>query len=348
MKEFDELTKLGRVRRMRRLARVALDTYGLGEARFRFLLQAGNTLFRVWGSDPTGNATDEDLFETDQYLLRIHNPGDQASDAIKLELAWLAAIRRDADLPVPEPVPTPDDALVTRVTVPGIQGARDCSLLRWLKGRFVTTGIRPHHFRAQGRLMARLHDHAANWQPPPGLTKRRLDWDGLFSDDSGAGIPARKVWPLLSDSDCELFKIVADKVRRVMDEWGTGPEVYGLIHADCGVDANVLFRRGEARIIDFDGSGFGYWIFDLAVALEHCWEDAAFPQYRQALLEGYSEIRPLPETQVGQMELFLAAFYVYITLWATGAAHRNPDSRRWLVRWRRRAVTYIERYLAGS
>ena len=48
MKPYDKLTYLGRVRRMRQLARVALDTYGLPSARFKLLRQAGNTLYRVY------------------------------------------------------------------------------------------------------------------------------------------------------------------------------------------------------------------------------------------------------------------------------------------------------------
>jgi hypothetical protein len=36
--------------------------------------------------------------------------------------------------------------------------------------------------------MARLHNFAARWQPPAGLTKRRFDWDGLFQDGVGSGM----------------------------------------------------------------------------------------------------------------------------------------------------------------
>ena len=52
-----------------------------------------------------------------------------------------------------------------------------------------------------------------------------------------------------------------------MEDWGKEPDVYGLIHADLGTKANVLFNKGEARAIDFDDGGFGYWTYDLAVPL---------------------------------------------------------------------------------
>src|SRR5512139_3114423 len=162
MKPFEELSYLGRIRRMRQLAQVALDDYGFTDARFTFLRQAGNTLFRVNEINPISTARAE-RYTPGQYMLRIHQPGYQTTEAIELELMWLAAMCREANLPVPEPVPTLDDKLLIQVSIPGIPGERKCSLLRWVKGRFLTQGIGPQHYKAQGRLMGRLHDYAAHW-----------------------------------------------------------------------------------------------------------------------------------------------------------------------------------------
>jgi Ser/Thr protein kinase RdoA (MazF antagonist) len=324
MKDFDELTYLGRVRRMRKLAAAALVAYGLGEAHFRLLRQAGNTLYRVSGPASLLTGPADDLFQPGQYLLRIHQPDYQEIEGIELELAWLHAMRQEAQLPVPEPVPALDGRLLIQVSVPGVPGERNCSLLRWVKGRSLANDARPHHYRAQGLLMARMHNFATQWQSPPGLTKRQYDRDGLFSNDSGTGIPASEAWNLLPERYLEPCQIVAQRVRHLMDGLGKGPEVYGLIHADLGVDANLLFWRGEARPIDFDDSGFGYWVYDLAVALEHCREEAEYDRFRAALLDAYAEIRPLPDEQVEHLELFTAALDVYISLWAVAAAEVWP------------------------
>jgi len=138
----------------------------------------------VWAADPTPAASANDVYEESQYLLRIHEPGYQATDAIELELAWLGAMCREAQLPVQEPIPALDGRLLIQVSIPGVPHAlrRNCSLLRWLKGRYLKKDIRPHHYRAQGRLMARMHNFAVQWQPPACPTKRRYDWDGLFQD----------------------------------------------------------------------------------------------------------------------------------------------------------------------
>jgi Ser/Thr protein kinase RdoA (MazF antagonist) len=346
MKPYQELTHLGRLRRLRQLASVALDAFGPNGARFTLLRHAGNTLFRVWATD-LKPATANEVYEPGQYLLRIHEPGYQATDAIELELAWLAAMCRKAQLPVQEPIPAPDGRLLIQVSVPGVPDERNCSLLRWIKGRYLRQDACPHHYRAQGQLMARLHNFVAQWQPPACPSKRRYDWDGLFQDDAGSGMTNREAWSLLPPSCAESFQIVAQRVRQAMDELGQGPDVYGLIHADLGLDANVLFWKDEPRAIYFDDSGFGYWVYDLAVALEHGREDAAFPQFRAALLDGYAEVRSLPENQLKHLDLFMAASDVYWSLWATGGAHLYPHWREGLADRLERSARLVARYVDG-
>jgi Ser/Thr protein kinase RdoA (MazF antagonist) len=348
MKPYDELTRLGRLRRLRPLAHVALEAYGLAEARLQLVRDAGNTLYRVHAARPVPGEEPDELYHPGQYLLRLHQPGYQETGAVELELAWLAAMCRDAHLPVPRPVPALDGRLLIQATVPGIPGERNVSLLRWLKGRFLHTGVGPRHYRAQGRLMARLHDHAAHWQPPAGLTKRHWDWNGLFRDVEGADLPGDKVWALLPQRYEAPFEEVARQARQLFDAWGKGPDVYGLIHADLGVDANCLFWAGEARAIDFDDSGFGYWMYDLAVSLEHVREDASYPAFRDALLGGYAELRSLPDEQLRQLEFFLASFYVYLGLWAVAMIHLYPRHREELTERLERAAGHVKQYLAGD
>ncbi|MGD9401807.1 MAG: phosphotransferase, partial [bacterium] len=247
-----------------------------------------------------------------------------------------------------EPVRTRDGGLLATADAAGGPGRRKCSLLRWLRGRHLSEGVRPRHLRAQGRLMAGLHAFSAGFTPPPGFTKRRYDWDGLFKDDDGVGVPASEAWNMLPPASVEPFRAVAAETRRVMDEWGEHPEVYGLIHGDLGVDANVLFHRGEARAIDFDDARFGYHVYDLAVALEHCFDDPEYPSFREALLEGYMEVRDLPDEQSDRLELFLSAFHVYWSLWAAAMAHVHPEHRARLGGRMERYARRVKRFLSGS
>jgi Ser/Thr protein kinase RdoA (MazF antagonist) len=218
-----------------------------------------------------------------------------------------------------------DGSLLSQITIPGIPETRSCALLRWVKGRLLPDNGRPKHYRAQGRLMARIHNFTEGWQIPDGHTKRHYNWDGLFMNDPEIGLPPGKSWEYLPSEWIETFEAVARQFRQLIETWGSGPEVYGLIHADMGLDANLLFWRDQPRLIDFDGSGFGYWMYDLAVALAHCVGTADYPRFREALFEGYAEHRSLPEAQLTQLDLFTAAFFVYYDLWGAGVNHLRPN-----------------------
>lgn len=310
---------------MQRLAETALEAYRLGSVRPHFFYHAGNTLFRVYDRDAQAAQVNTDLFEPGQYLLRIYQPGWQAPEAIDLELAWLEALRQEADLPVPEPIRRLDGSLLTQVTIPGIPQTRYCALLRWIKGRRLPGDAKPSHFRAQGQLMARLHNFTQQWQLPPKPIKRHYNWNGLFMNDPEIGLLPGKSWEYLPTDWVKPFEFVSQRFRELMDVWGTGGEVYGLIHADMGWKANLLFWHGQPRPIDFDGSGFGYWMYDLAVALTDSIGAPNYAQCRAALFEGYAEYRSLPAAHLDQLDLFLAAFFVYYDLWVVGGTRDHPD-----------------------
>lgn len=346
MKPYEELTYLGRIRRMRRLAYSALSAYGLTTASFRFLRQAGNTLFRVFEANP-GPDLKDDLYIPGQYMLRIHQPGYQTPEAIELELGWLASMCQDAGLPVPQPVRTLTGTFSTRISIPGISGERVCSLLRWVRGHELRKDeIQPHHFEALGGLMARLHNFSIQREKTAGLSKRNFDWDGLFNTNNENGKSSAAAWSLLPPEYVTPFEIVSQKVRRAMDALGKGSDVYGLIHADLGLEANVLFWEGTPRIIDFDDSGFGYYLFDLAIVLEESWEDQIKPEFRQALLDGYTRIRPIPADQLLHLDLFLAANAVYWSLWAADASQIYPQHKEELFKRMERYFKLVNNYLS--
>jgi len=347
MKPFEELTYRGQVRRLRRLAQAALAGYGLGDGTLKLIGYGENTTFRVSAAGAAAAAGDP--FVANRYLLRIHRPGYQTTASIKSELAWLAALRHSG-LVVPEPVPSTTGELLTEAAAPGVPEPRCCSLFRWMRGRKVREQFRPDHFYALGQLMAHLHAHAARWSLPPGFTRRRWDWEGLFGDDAGFNLAAAEVWALLPEPYAGRFRAVADRTRQVMDELGQGPDAFGLIHADLllGDEGNVLFAGGEARPIDFDDCGLGYWVYDLAASLAHWQRAKSWPHVRDALLAGYARVRPFPAGQLAHLDLFMAARHVSEILWATDIAQVNPGFRAELPAWRDWADSHIQHFLDGG
>jgi Ser/Thr protein kinase RdoA (MazF antagonist) len=346
MKPFEKLTYRGQLRRLRRLAQAALDGYGLGGSTLKLIGHGENTTFRVVAASAATAA--DNPFVGHHYLLRVHRPGYQTAASIRSELAWLAALRQRGQV-VPEPVPSPTGDLLTEVAVPGMPEARCCALFHWMRGRKISR-IRLQHFATLGRLMAQLHGHAMHWSLPPGFTRRRWDWDGLFGDDAGFNLAAAEVWALLPEPYAGRFRAVADRTRQVMGKLGQEPDAFGLIHADLflGEEGNVLFSGGEARPIDFDDCGFGYWVYDLAVSLAHWQRAENWPRVRDALLDGYNQVRPFPAGQLAHLDLFMAARHVSEILWATDMAQVNPRLRTELPGWRVWADSHVQQFLGGG
>lgn len=341
MKPYEKLTRLGRLRRLRQLAEVALEEYGLADARLTFTHYEGNAIFRTDVPGPVPSRKESAPFVPNRYNLRILTTSNKKG--VISELMWLAALRREADLPVPEPVPTLDGQLVTTITTTGVPQGRHVSLMRWLDGRRLTNGFRPSHFRAWGRTMARLHEFSAGWQPPEGFERPHWDWAGQLG---GAEFrtPVEELVALMPKRFKEPFEIVSQEAREVTEALGKGPDAYGLIHSDMYPE-NVLFKAGEVLPIDFEDCGYGYWIWDIAITL--ClwpWtEDWTWK--RDALLDGYAQVRTLPESQLKHLDLFMAAQYATMVLWSTLFIKNDPAMRSEHEAWRARDGGKLLRYL---
>ena len=78
---------------------------------------------------------------------------------------------------------------------------------------------------------------------------------------------------------------------------GTTPIV---IHADLH-GGNVLWDVNSLSVLDFDDSGIGLPVQDLATAIYYL----DTPEQDEALREGYSSVAPLPEMSGRDLEVFL-------------------------------------------
>ncbi len=340
MKPYDELTRLGRLRRLRQLAQTALSAYSLSAARLTFLHYEGNVIFRVDapGSDLVPSCAGP--YVPNRYVLRIHTTSD--TQAIASELTWLAALRHEAGLPVPEPVPARDGKLLIAMTSPSVPQGRNISLMRWLDGRPLADGLRPNRVQAWGRLAAQLHRFSMGWQPPAGFKRPHWDWKGQL----GGGVfnyPTDELVASMPKQFQEPFQIVSQQVREVTESLGKGPDAYGMIHGDMYPE-NLLFKGQEVYPIDFDDCGFGYWMWDIAVAFSWWPWTGEWHWIRDAFLDGYAQVRSLPQSQLGRLDLFMAAQYATMVLWASAFIKRDPAMRSQNEKWRDKNGKNLLRY----
>jgi Ser/Thr protein kinase RdoA (MazF antagonist) len=149
-----------------------------------------------------------------------------------------------------------------------------------------------------------------------------------------------------SQSELDVFRAAAERVRLDLQELGKDSDVFGVIHRDLHTN-NLLFHNGKAYIIDFENCGWGYYLFDLAVThwtLEGFGERGVPKQV--ALLEGYQRDRPLPEAHWRYLRTFVAMRMVQRTnvvlTWET------PTHRPWGPGWLPGSVKALEEFLASE
>ena len=186
-------------------------------------------------------------------------------------------------------------------------------ILTWLSGSPIGRTAEPlkHNdrtglFNNIGREMAQMHALADSWIPPKGFTHSKWDREGLLGKNPMWG----QFWenPTLSKDDRALFfkirEVADDKLKYLENELD-----YGLIHGDL-VRENILIDGNKVQLIDFDDSGFGFRLFDIATTLLKNIDEPDYPLLRAALIEGYKLRRSIDHTALELFLLIRAATYM--------------------------------------
>lgn len=247
--------------------------------------------------------------EETNYVLRLHRQGYNSLEELECERAWVKALI-DAGLPVPDPLPTRDGTHFVRVGIAGTNEQRYVGMTTWLEGvplrqcpEFRSdTRSRVRVFRRIGEIVAAMHNQATRWTGPPGFTRPTLDLEGLLGDTPRWG----RFWEYadLPAGGRERLLAARDRLRVALCDYGMTPDNFSLIHADLD-PGNIIHDRGELALIDFDDSGYGWHMYDVASALiEYC-PDSDFEALLAAMLDGYLEHRPLAQKDMDMLPAFL-------------------------------------------
>lgn len=273
-------------------ARNALSAWGLGGAQISLVAQRENIVFRV--TDKAGS----------RYALRLHRPGYQSVQMMKSELAWMQHLGAEG-LNVPAPLASETGAFLLDVD------GYHADLLTWLRGTPMgATGTpldladRRGTFRKVGRLMAQVHQISDDWTKPDGFERKHWDIDGLL----GESPLWDRFWDNPGLSDAERTRVL-DARRFLRADLADDGLDFGLIHADM-LRENVMIDGDGLGLIDFDDSGFGFRLFDVATALFKNRAEPDFDDLQTAFLEGYREVRLLDTTLLPQFMLVRALSYL--------------------------------------
>lgn len=321
------------------VAQLALSQYDIGaDATLRLLNLSENATYLV---EDAGT----------QSILRVHRQDYHQPHEIESELDWLQALRTDSDVTVPTVLPARDGRRV--VTLGGTETG---GIARHVVHFGMVAGAEPDEdtltlddFHTLGRITAALHDHSRQWERPAGFGRFSWDWEhslggaprwGRWHDAEGVG-PAEQ----------QVLERAQQLLHDRLHAYGTGSEVYGLIHADLRL-ANLLVDpdpsgASKITVIDFDDCGFGWYFYDFGTAVSFIEDDPALPEWQDAWVSGYRTRRDLASSDEDMLASFVLLRRLLLLAWMGSHSHSRESATK-AISYAAGSCELAERYLRSN
>jgi Ser/Thr protein kinase RdoA (MazF antagonist) len=294
MKSFSELTKLGKIRRLRQVVFKAIERYDLSVKKVKFLTIETNTMFQVWAENG------------EKYVLRIYSEEETTLKENQAEMFWLDALRQETTLKVVEPVKRADGQYLNVISVPGVPKDQRCVLFKWVPGKPLENYLSSENYNKFGQTLAKLHDNATSLKPLPSDIQPKK-WDKVFYyPDEPVIYNTSEYAYLFPPERIEVIDKVIERANDVFARLFSNEDNQILIHGDLHF-WNVHLYRGELIVIDFEDVNLGYPVQDIAVTLMYGRERDGYKEWRKAFQEGYSSIRMWPVDGEITIETLMAA-----------------------------------------
>lgn len=292
MRDFYELTSRGRAMRLRKLALAALEGYDLKVTDVRLLSNDFNGIFRV------------DTADGQRHILRVCLPeGGHSLREIRSEMMWLAALRRETALGVPQPLTTQEGEWVTTLEVDGVPGPRHCVVFGWVPGPDLAEKLTLENVRKLGDLAAQLHEHAATFAPPEGFWLKTAD--GIFPFGEPVVLFDEAYRSFLLPGRLETFLQALQRAEAAIELLYTDRTGLRVIHNDLH-HWNVKVYRDKLYAVGFEDLMWGFPVQDIAITLYYFQGHEAYPVLREAFTQGYASRSPWPERRCGEIEALMA------------------------------------------
>jgi Ser/Thr protein kinase RdoA (MazF antagonist) len=285
------------------------------------------------------NRSENETWRAGDLVFRLHRPGYHSRDEIASELAWLVALNEASTLRACSPV-TGEHGRITSID------GRHIVAFHHIQGQELQPGDDlARWFAPLGEITARLHLHARDWPRPLGFTRKRWDATTILGPQPHWG-HWRQAQGLDPGGELLLTR-ATDRLAANLHAYGTGPEVFGLIHADLRL-ANLMVDGDTLTTIDFDDCGFGWWAYDLAAALSFIETDPRLPDLIATWVKGYSRIAPLRAKDRGMIPSLIFLRRVLLTAWLATRADSDTAQALGGLAYTQGTLDLAERYLTDG
>lgn len=252
------------------------------------------------------NRSENETWRAGSLILRLHRQGYHSKPEIASELAWLTALQDLQGLRAVRPI-SGTQGPVTEIDGRHIVGFAPIAGQELQPGDDLSRWFGP-----LGEITARLHLQSRGWTPPKGFTRKRWDVDTILGPNPHWGDWRQA--PGLDPQGTALLDRATARLAETLHAYGSGPDTFGLIHADLRL-ANLMVDDQGLTAIDFDDCGFGWWVYDLAAALSFIETDPRLPDLIARWVEGYTRIAPLRDQDRAMIPALILLRRVLLTAW---------------------------------
>ena len=307
---FDKLTSEQKLQHLENVARRSLICWNISAlSELKLLSLSENATYLIELPD-----------NQKPMILRVHRTGYHSRDAIRTELAWMKALQEDEQLETPQAVVGQNGKIIQSVETLELNETRFVVLFHLVPGQAPDESQLMDPFKRLGAVTARMHRHARLWQRPEFFERLVWDFDGCIGKVQLWG--DWREGPSLKDQD----KAVLEKTQRLIDQrlqaFGSGPEHFGLIHADLRL-ANLLESDGQTRVIDFDDAGLGWFLYDIAGAVSFIETREDLAELIEAWVSGYLTEGSLTAEDIAEIPTFIMLRRMTLLAWI--ASHSETE-----------------------
>jgi Ser/Thr protein kinase RdoA (MazF antagonist) len=219
----------------------------------------------------------------ERYALRVNVNSERTYENLLGEIALVNFLVHNGAANLPKPISSKANKFALTIYSSLLEKNLGVVLYSWLEGEELGDDPSEDSLAKLGAAMAQMHQATQDFNLPVGADLpllRDFLWgtkDVLFTSES----------PISSESN-DLLSSARTAISEIIDELYSAEKTIA-IHAD--LHGGNVFRFGdEISIFDFDDSGIGLRVQDLATALYYL----DTPEQDEALLSGYKSVSELP------------------------------------------------------
>lgn len=294
MKTNDELTRLGRLRRAKKIIESGMSNYDLNIKTLTFLAEETNIFYKIVTTDGV------------KYAVKLYEEISSNLDDSIAEIFFLNLVNDQTDISVPKPIKNSSGDSVTLVDTPYDDHQKRIAVYSWMDGKDLSGHESAEKFQEIGVMMAKLHVVATKLKRPKHINPKRINKVLYYAGDEFFYKKTKHKDKLTP----RYFKVM-DKMIPYLDQQLSNlyQEEPIMIHGDFN-PWNLKISGRHLNLLDFEDTSLGYPIHDVAILFFYHINDEHYDVYKDAFYKGYRSVRPIEKPDADILEMLIIARHV--------------------------------------